>query len=280
MLIARRVVTALLVLLLTGCSTTFLYNRLDIILPWYMGTYVDLDRQQRDYLDELLDPFLTWHREEELARYLEIIDDLSRRLDRDVTAGDVVAISLQFEAAWFRLEKRGLDGLLALGDRLSDAQMAEFIESLWKKQRDYEEEYLSRSDEVYRDDSYEALKDSLQDYLGRLRPDQREVLRASSEALWRSDGVWLAEREVWIKRFEAILVDRQPDWQQQIRESVARRDESVSSDYVETYGHNLEVIHRAIAGVLSSRDEKQDRRLRRKLDDLREDVETLIARAR
>ena len=68
MLIARRLLTALLVLLLTGCSTTFLYNRLNIILPWYMGTYVDLDRQQRDYLDELLDPFLTWHREEELAR--------------------------------------------------------------------------------------------------------------------------------------------------------------------------------------------------------------------
>jgi hypothetical protein len=32
---------------LSACSsTTFFYNRLDIILPWYLERYVDLDREQ------------------------------------------------------------------------------------------------------------------------------------------------------------------------------------------------------------------------------------------
>jgi hypothetical protein len=31
--------------LLSGCSsTTFFYNRLDFILPWYLDKYVDLNR--------------------------------------------------------------------------------------------------------------------------------------------------------------------------------------------------------------------------------------------
>jgi hypothetical protein len=36
------------------------------------------------------------------------------------------------------------------------------------------------------------------------------------------------------------------------------------------------VIYRAVADTLNSRSNKQDRRLRGKLDDLREDLQTLI----
>ena len=46
---------------------------------------------------------------------------------------------------------------------------------------------------------------------------------------------------------------------------------------MDTYNHNLGVINRAIAEVLNSRSEKQDRRLRRELEKLREDLLTLIA---
>jgi hypothetical protein len=265
-----------ILLLLGACSgTTFLYNRLNIILPWYLGSYVDLDREQKNYLDDLLQPFLVWHREEELPRYLAVIDRVTATLDRDVSADDVATISLKFEAAWFRLETRGLDWMLALGERLTEEQMAEFVDVLWKKQREYEEEYLNRSDEEFRRDSYDGLTDSLQDYLGRLDSDQHDVLRQASEDLRRSDRVWLAERAAWIERFE-LLLQREPGWQQRVRESIARRDDTVSEDYLDTYTHNLEVIHTAIAAVLNSRSEKQDRRLRRELDKLREDFQTLI----
>ena len=55
--IARLTLIALLVLS-AGCSTTnFLYNRLHLIIPWYLDDYVDLDGAQRDQLDALLKPF-------------------------------------------------------------------------------------------------------------------------------------------------------------------------------------------------------------------------------
>ena len=274
-LMARVGLVVALALVGACSSTTFIYNRLDMIIPWYIGSYVDLEREQKGYLDTLLAPFLTWHRGEELPRYVLIIDDLESRLDREVSADDVAAISAQFETAWFRLESRAMEWLLQLGERLSDEQMAEFRESLRDKQQDYEEKYLGRSDEKFRKESFDSLRDNLQDYLGRLTGEQRERLRQASEGLLRSDSVWLEERAVWLDRLDVTL-QRAPGWQQALRDDLARRDETVSPRYREVYGHNLGVIHLAIADVLNSRTERQDRRLRSELGDLREDLQTLV----
>ncbi len=268
-----------LLLALTGAcsSTTFLYNRLDTILPWYVGRYVDLERPQKEQLDRLLVPFLDWHRQEELSRYVAILDDILAGLDGELSAQDVADASAQLEAAWFRLEARGLEWLLELGEALSDEQMAEFMDTLREKQRDYEKKYLERSDEKFRDESYDALRDSLQDYLGRLDARQRERLRLAASELVRSDSVWLQERESWLDRLDTLL-QREPGWQQGIRDALARRDETVSPRYREVYGHNLAVINQAIADVLNSRTEKQDRRLRSELGSLREDLQALSDR--
>lgn len=272
-----RLALVLILLFLGACSgTTFLYNRLNIVVPWYVDRYVDLDREQKRYLGDLLDPFLDWHRNDELPSYVAILDQMTDELDARVTAEGVRAISREFESAWFRLESRGLEWMLGLGEQLSDEQMDEFIESLWDKQQDFEEEYLERTDEEFRRDSYDGLKDSLQDYMGRLGPAQRERLERASQELRRSDSVWLTERGAWIERAENML-QRKPGWQDQVREAIAQRDDTVSQEYLDTYTHNLEVIHAAIADVIDSRSEKQDRRLRRELQDLRADLQTLIA---
>ena len=266
----------LALLFIGGCSsTTFVYNRLDFILPWYLDDYVELDRAQETFLDEQLQPFLAWHRTEELPRYTLIIDDITRRLDAPLTAQDVAAISLEFEQAWFRLEARGLEWLLALGERLTDDQVRQFLDELWDKQEEYQKKYLERSDQEYHEDSYDSLRDSVQDYLGRLDKPQKELLETASNGLLRSDTTWLRERAAWLQRLE-VMMRREPGWQQAIRDSVQRRSETVSAEYLELYEHNLAVIHSALAQVLNSRSEKQDQRLRKKLANLREDLQTLV----
>ncbi len=70
----RCAVIAALFLVLTACSgTTLVYNRLDTILPWYVDDYVDLDNPQQQLLDQTLQPFLRWHRQQELPRYVEVL---------------------------------------------------------------------------------------------------------------------------------------------------------------------------------------------------------------
>jgi len=280
MALFSRVLPVLALLVLGACSsTTFLYNRLDFILPWYLDDYVELDRDQRQAFDRLLDPFLDWHRQEELPAYVAVLDQVEGTLGQPVTQEEIDAISGAFEEAWLRLEDRSLDWLLALGASLTDAQVEEFLRNLEERQQEYEEKYLSRSDEEYREEMYDNLLDRAQDYLGRLDREQKAALRAASDAMIRADGPWLEERARWHARL-AELLQREPGWEQRVRDAVARREETLSQDYREAYAHNLMLIQETVAGLLNSRSERQERRLRGEIADLREDLQELIEQGR
>ena len=280
MALFSRVLLILALLVLGACSsTTFLYNRLDFILPWYLDDYVELDRDQRQAFDRLLDPFLDWHRQEELPAYVAVLDQVEGTLGQPVTQEEIDAISGAFEEAWLRLEDRSLDWLLALGASLTDAQVEEFLRNLEERQQEYEEKYLSRSDEEYREEMYDNLLDRAQDYLGRLDREQKAALRAASDAMIRADGPWLEERARWHARL-AELLQREPGWEQRVRDAVARREETLSQDYREAYAHNLMLIQETVAGLLNSRSERQERRLRGEIADLREDLQELIEQGR
>ena len=271
------VVLTCLLLCLGACSgTTFVYNRLDTILPWYIDDYVDLKRPQERRLDLTLQPFLRWHRQQELPRYVELLNEVEASLGQPVTAPEVGAIYGGVEVAWLRLEEESLAWLLELGEALSDEQVQEFLTQLSETQQEYEKEYLTRTESEYRQESYDSFADNMSDYLGRLTPLQRERLQLASATLERSDEEWLKQRAAWQQRL-TVLLQRQPGWQQRVRESVAQRGETVSPRYQEVFEHNLNVVLEAVAEVLNTRTEKQDRHLRRELANLREDLQTLIA---
>jgi hypothetical protein len=265
------------VLCLGACSgTTFVYNRLDTILPWYVDDYVELNATQERQLEEILRPFLDWHRQQELPRYVELLNQVDSSLDHEVTPTDLANIYDEMQVAWLRLEQESLDGLLELGASLSEAQVQEFLAYMWERQEEYEEEYLTRSGSEYREEIYDNFADTLEDYLGRLTGEQKELLRQAVAEFERADEVWLQERAASIERL-AVMLQREPGWQERVRQAVKRRGETVSPRYQEVYQHNLDAVFAAVAGVLNSRSERQDRYLREELAGLREDLETLIA---
>ncbi|MEM8660102.1 MAG: DUF6279 family lipoprotein [Pseudomonadota bacterium] len=260
-------------------STTFVYNQLDTIVPWYVDDYVDLDREQREQLDAELEIFLAWHRQQELPRYVQLLDQVDTTLGTPVTTQEIADLYAEMEVAFARLEEESLVWLLDLGASLTDQQVEELLVYMQERQEEFKEEYLSRTDEEYREKVYDNLKDNFSDYMGRLDKQQRERLQLASQEMERTDALWLQERELWQQRIAEFL-EREPGWQQRVRDAVAQRGETVSEEYREAYLHNLDVIFVAVADVLNSRTEKQDGRLRREMAGLRDDLETLIAQGR
>ena len=123
-----RVWVVIALFVVSACSsTTYVYNRLDFLLPWYMDDYVDLDAEQEAYLDELLVPFLAWHRAHELPVYLTALNRIEDSLNQPLTAEIVGTIVTEFELAWLRLQSEGLERLLDLGASLSDEQIAALL---------------------------------------------------------------------------------------------------------------------------------------------------------
>lgn len=264
-------------LAISGCSgTSFVYNRLDFLLPWYVNDYARLNQAQHVYLNELLSPFLLWHRTEELPNYVKILASIEDSLDRPLTPTVVAAVFAKFEKAWLRLESEALDWLLVLGANLSEDQMAGFLDVLKERQLEYEEEYLVRTNEEFFQDNYDNLKDNAEDYLGSLSEQQHDMLRNASRKLLRSDHAWLQGRADWLKQL-AVLLQRQPGWQEKVRAQVAARNDNTPPEHRRIYEHNLGVIYETIAQLLNGRSEQQDRHLRAKLSELQQDLVTLIA---
>ncbi len=263
--------------LVSACTgTTYAYNRLDFLLPWYVDDYADLNGEQEAYLDELLVPFLAWHRTQELPVYLTILNRTEDSLNRPLTPAVADTIFTDFESAWLRLEGEALERLLDLGARLSDEQIVAFLEALWEQQREFEEEYLERSEEEFFQDNYDNTRDRVEDYLGRLSDAQKQWVRDGSRRLLRSDQVWLKERAQWLTQL-GILLAREPGWQERIKVAVSAKKKKKTPEYKRVYEHNMGAIYQLIAQVLNARSERQSRHLRNKLSAVREDLETLIA---
>ena len=265
----------LVVLIAAGCSTTFTYNRLDWLIPWYVDGYVDLTREQRQLLRERLEPTLQWHREEELARYLETLDGIESDLAGPVSAVQVSRwVEVILEAAE-RIEQSMMTVALDFGSNISDPQMDEFIEKLWEQQQEYEEEFLTRDDEEFRRHNYENLVDFMQEYQGRLTEPQKTILADAARSMLRFDSAWLEERASLLKTLEPLL-RRQSGWQDAVQLAYSEREDKRTPEYQAILENNMEVVTGAIAQVLNLASEQQRDKALNEIEDWRRKIRKLI----
>jgi len=259
---------------LVGCSTTtFIYNRIDFLLPWYLQSYVDLNQDQKQDLDELLVPFFKWHRKEELPKYLEIIEDLELILDERVDLDSIAKITYDAEQAWFRLEDRMIMWAIPMTRKLSDQQITEFIQTMQNKTIQNENKYLSRNLQTYQNDNYKRIRKNLRRFMGGLNKDQLDLIDDATKDMIRVDEQWVNNRKVLIDKLKVIL-KREDGWELAL-ENITHRNDLVSKQYRQTYAHNIEINQRLLVEILNSRTEKQDKKLRVQLSKYRKDIEIL-----
>ena len=267
----------LLTLVVAGCSTAFTYRHLDWLIPWYVDGYVDLTRDQRHLLQDQLWPVLAWHEEEELGHYLDILDRLETELQKEVSAEQVRSWADEVIAAVERVEQNMLNVALEFSESLSDEQLAEFMESVWEEHREYEDEFLSRTDQEYVEENAENLEEFLERFTGRLTDRQEDTLLRAAGSLRRFDSVWLEDHEQWLNTLGPLL-KREPGWEQAIRAAYANRTLQRSQEYTDLLEYNTEVVSTAIAEVLNSMNEKQRKHVFAEIEDLRSQVQRLLSK--
>jgi hypothetical protein len=260
---------------LVGCSsTTFVYNRIDFLLPWYLESYVDLNREQKQDLKQLLIPFFKWHREEELPNYLAIIEDLELALDASVEFETIAGITYDVEESWFRLEDRMLLWAIPMTRELSSKQLDGFIQSMQTKTEQSEKEYLNRNLQTYQNDNYKRLRKNLRRFMGGLNKEQLGLVSAASKEMIRVDGQWIVNRKALIEKLKGIL-EREDGWELAL-ENISHRDDLVAQNYRKTYAHNISVNQNLLVEILNSRTDKQDLKLRTQLLKYKTDINNLI----
>jgi uncharacterized protein (UPF0216 family) len=272
--IGRLATIPLCLSLLTACSTSFTYNQLDWLIPWYLDDYVDLSRDQKAILRAKLDPLLHWHRYAELEQYIEILDRIEQDLHQPVDSDIVQNWIDEIIRAAGRVEVSFLEMALEFGESMSDEQMVEFKKSLWERQRELKKKYLKRNDQEYSRDNYKSIAKNLRRFSGRLKPEQKRRLQEAADSLQRFDRVWLQDRQEWLAKLEPLL-QKKTGWQQAISHAYAQREQDRSVAYQEHMQYNMHVLSQAVADVLNTLDEKQRARTFREIEDYRDELRRL-----
>ena len=265
-------------LVLSGCSANrFLYNRADTFVRWAIDDYVDLTSEQQKQFDTDLDELLDWHRRDELPLYREFIVSSLDALEGGVTIDEAVLISEAIDEAANRLQVKLVDLLLESAEGLIDDQIQDFLDELDRQQEEYAQERLVREDITYADDAADSLQRLAKRLLGRLNDEQKALIQSRSTELMRIDRLWHEDRSVWGAKLRTILESRLPGWQTEIRVLGDTRSEARTPAYVAGIEHNGDIILGLLVEVINGRTERQDKRMRRFLDDLIADIDALTA---
>jgi hypothetical protein len=227
----RAAVLLLLAGLVCGCSTVrFAYENADAYLRWKVDSYLDLEGDDAEELDDRIDEFHEWHRKNALPKYVTLANDASQRFADGLSREDLVwgYDSLRVQA---RESLRKAGELAApLLDRLRPEQVAQIERRLADENRKFYRDNLRGSERERRRKRARDLADRLEDWVGKLTQAQVQRVREYAErAPLAAD---LRDRDRKRLQNDVIAIIRAREAQKKLSERLAHWEHGREPAYV------------------------------------------------
>ncbi len=275
----KHIVVVLSVSLALGaCSRVGLaYRNLDVIIPWTLSDYLDMNGEQKSWLNERLKEHLSWHCTTQLPGYLDWLDRLQTMIaTNQVTDAALQARAHEAEQAIAETAREITPSAIELLQRLDDKQVAEMNDAFAKDQRKRQEQYLKPSLDQQIKERGARMEKRLNDWLGPLSTTQRQRVATWSSALGEQNTQWLANRVHWQKQFSAAVAQRQsPQFPQRIETLLVNRESLWTPAYRQAFA-NTEAQARALfVDLMADSTPNQRERLLKKIEGVRKDFSDL-----
>lgn len=265
-------------LALGACSRVGLaYRNLDVIIPWTLSDYLDMNGEQKGWFNERLKEHLSWHCTTQLPGYLDWLD----RLQGMVATHQVTDAALQTRT---REAKQAIDqtareitpSAIQLLQGLDDRQVAEMNEAFAKDLRKRQQEYLKPSLAQQIEERSERMEKRLNDWLGPISPAQQQRVVSWSNALGDQNTQWIANRAHWQKQFSAAVAQRKgPEFPQRIETLLVNRESLWTQDYRKAYANTEAQARSLIVDLMAESTPSQRQRLQKKIEGVRKDFNEL-----
>lgn len=263
--------------LIAGCTSGFVYNRLDTVARWYIGNLVTLDDSQQAALRDWLGRTLVWHRSSELKRYETFVRDLSGEVAKGPDPALPARSARQAEGFFEELASRLAPEAGQLLASLNAAQRDEFFLNL--KERDDEElkEEEDRTEADRQKRRTRSLARQLERWTGTSTAEQKEIIARtvasmSAAGLLGEDAAWHESQQAWRGELRAALEAGDATAVEDLLRNPSRsHSEAYLAEEAAERQHFLDLVSELDA-TLSG---KQRATLARKLVDLAEDLKAL-----
>ena len=222
MVAVRRVSLAVLLMaLVCGCSTVrFAYENADAYARWKIGTYLDLEGEDAEQLDERIDEFHAWHRRNALPKYVMLAQEASQRFADGLSRPDLVWGYDSLRAQAQESLRKAAELLAPLLDRLTPAQVAHIERRIAEENRQFYRDHLRGTEPERRARRARYAVNRLEDWVGKLTPAQVQRVREYAERAPLLEEMRDRDRKRLQKDVIAILRAREA--RERLPERVAR----------------------------------------------------------
>jgi hypothetical protein len=265
-------------LALGACSRVGLaYRNLDVIIPWTLSDYLDMNGEQKGWFNERLKEHLSWHCTTQLPGYLDWLDRLQVMVETNqVTDAGLQTRTQEAKAAIAQTAREITPSAIELLQGLDDKQVAEMNDAFAKDQRKRQEDYVKPSLDQQIKQRGERMEKRLTDWLGPLSATQRLRIAAWSSALGDQNTQWIANRAHWQKQFSAAVAQRHsPEFPQRIETLLVNRESLWTPAYRQAYANTETQARGLFVDLMAESTPEQRQRLLKKIEGVRKDFNDL-----
>ncbi|UCR86084.1 DUF6279 family lipoprotein [Pseudomonas chlororaphis] len=268
----------LLSLVLTSCNRVGLaYRNLDVIIPWTLNDYLEMNREQKVWFNDRLKEHLSWHCSTQLPNYLDYLDRLQQMVERNqVNDAELQEFTREAKQAIAQTARAIAPSAIELLRGLDDQQVAEMKAAFAKDMRQRRSKYLKPPLEQQIKLRAERMDKRLTTWLGPLTPEQTQRVADWSTSLGEQNQLWLANRANWQAQFSATLEQRQnSDFDSRIERLLVDRESLWTPAYRQAYANSEQAARSLLVDVMGQSTPAQRDHLRNKLQNVRGEFEAL-----
>jgi len=223
--------------------------------------------------------FMHWHRTEQLPDWVAVLTEFEAVVQDEITPEYLEAVSDRMEGWWEDALVELQPIAVELLTDLDDEQVAGLPQAFSERNAELDEDYagleIAEQRAVWRDETREFLDR----WIGSLNAQQERLLLATSESVTPDNAAWIAYRVRWQSALLDALAERGDSerFAERFAALVAERESYWTEDYAALRERNDPLYEAFTIGLLGSLDERQRRKLSRRLGDLIDDFAALAA---
>lgn len=265
-------------LVLAGCNRVGLaYRNLDVIIPWTLSDYLEMNAGQKSWFNDTLKEHLAWHCTTQLPGYLGWLDRLQQMVDTNqVTDAALQTRTAEAKQAIAESARAITPSAVELLQGLDDQQVQDMEQAFAKDLRKRQDEYLKPPLEQQIKERAERMNKRLDAWLGPLSASQQNRVTAWSIALGEQNQQWIGNRAHWQTLFIAAVKDRHSsDFPQKIEQLLVNRESLWTPEYRQAYTQTEAAARSLIVDLMAESTVQQRQKLTQKIDKVRSDFKAL-----
>lgn len=265
-------------LALAGCNRVGLaYRNLDVIIPWTLNDYLDMNAGQKSWFNDKLKEHLAWHCTTQLPGYLDWLDRLQQMVDENqVTDSALKTRTAEAEQAIAEVAREITPSAIELLQGLNDQQVKEMNDALAKDLRKRQDDYLKPPLAQQINDRAERMNKRLDTWMGPLSASQQNRVTAWSVALGEQNQEWIGNRAHWQAQFiEAVQQRHSAEFPQKMQQLLVDRESLWTPQYRAAYAQTEAAARSLIVDVMAESTPQQRLKLTQKIDGVRSDFKAL-----